>query len=271
MIPVSWFFRLLLPLVAVVLFAPTGSSLRCGAATAEESTNRPDASEKKASAPSLPVVTNPYLVLIRDPFVQQSLRLTHKQTHAVRQLTDAVDSRLWKIRPLEPAENAAALARLISETRPLVNKILSPEQQQRLDQIVIRAQGIESLLTADVRHALQLTDAQLQQIAKVVETAKKKCGERQAKKWKGESENRLQADLQAIEKQADQNIAAILEESQQQKWNSLTGESFNTANLGDIKFRAPRLDAADGWLNTPALTIQDLHGKVVVLHFMTYG
>ena len=35
--------------------------------------------------------------------------------------------------------------------------------------------------------------------------------------------------------------------------------------------RAPEFEDIAAWLNSPALTIKDLQGKVVVVHFMAFG
>jgi hypothetical protein len=41
--------------------------------------------------------------------------------------------------------------------------------------------------------------------------------------------------------------------------------------LGFVKFKAPELDGKDGWLNSEPLTMAQLRGRVVALHFWTFG
>ena len=38
-----------------------------------------------------------------------------------------------------------------------------------------------------------------------------------------------------------------------------------------MRIRAPELEGIDEWINTKPLTLKDLKGKVVVVHFWTFG
>ena len=39
----------------------------------------------------------------------------------------------------------------------------------------------------------------------------------------------------------------------------------------EMKIPAPELAGADAWINSKPLQLKDLRGKVVVLHFWTFG
>jgi hypothetical protein len=39
----------------------------------------------------------------------------------------------------------------------------------------------------------------------------------------------------------------------------------------EMKIAAPELTGVEEWINTKPLQLKDLHGKVVVLHFWTFG
>ena len=46
---------------------------------------------------------------------------------------------------------------------------------------------------------------------------------------------------------------------------------MNGSQLGYVKFKAPELEGKDGWINSDPLTMSQLQGKVVALHFWTFG
>ncbi|MEO1995670.1 MAG: hypothetical protein ABGZ17_10390, partial [Planctomycetaceae bacterium] len=47
--------------------------------------------QKRKDGVETPVVTSGYLVLIRDPVVQEHLKLSRNQRQAIQQLTDTID------------------------------------------------------------------------------------------------------------------------------------------------------------------------------------
>ena len=66
-------------------------------------------------------------------------------------------------------------------------------------------------------------------------------------------------------------ITAILTRPQRATARQLLGPPLDGSKLGYIKLRAPELQGQDGWLNSKPLTMSQLRGQVVVLHFWTYG
>ncbi|MCU0981711.1 MAG: hypothetical protein MUF25_21380, partial [Pirellulaceae bacterium] len=66
-------------------------------------------------------------------------------------------------------------------------------------------------------------------------------------------------------------ITAILSRQQLDKVRDVLGPPVDASKMGYVKFKAPELDAKDGWLNSPPLTMSQLRGKVVALHFWTFG
>ncbi len=257
MIPTFFLRELFLSVFAVVALASVAASQVRGGET--------------GAAVEIPVVTSPYLVLIRDPVVQQSLKLKEDQRQAVRRLTDRIDQPLWMIRAMPLQENAEALKKLIAVTRPQMRKILSRPQQRRLDQIVLHAVGVKSLLLDKVREELKLTDDQLRQIVQAFEEMQKGHAELQRETNNEQSSGDVQARSEQLEAETRRTLAEILDEQQHRNWATLLGEAFDTSRLGNTKFKAPQLDGTDGWINSQPIAMQDLRGKVIVLHYWTYG
>jgi hypothetical protein len=43
------------------------------------------------------------------------------------------------------------------------------------------------------------------------------------------------------------------------------------SKLGRVKFKAPELKGGDSWINSPPLSLRQLKGKVVALHFYAFA
>ena len=52
---------------------------------------------------------------------------------------------------------------------------------------------------------------------------------------------------------------------------ALIGPRFDPSALGRVSFKAPELASGDEWINSDALKLADLRGKVVALHFYAFG
>ncbi|MCG8586399.1 MAG: hypothetical protein MI757_16950 [Pirellulales bacterium] len=217
----------------------------------------------------LPAVSSPYLVLIRDPVVQEHLDLTDKQRDAVRQLTDRVDGPLWRTRAMSSQNGAIEVARLITEAKRRMSDILTPKQQSRMAQIELRAIGMKSLFLASVRRELELKESQLKSIAETLNSTKEE--QAKLKKRHGNNTKKLDAELEKLFADEKEKVAGVLDQAQQRGLRKLVGEPFDLSKLGNVRFKAPEFDGADGWINTRGLRMADLRGRVTVLHFWTYG
>lgn len=51
----------------------------------------------------------------------------------------------------------------------------------------------------------------------------------------------------------------------------LVGPPFDVSQLGMVSFRAPDIASGGTWINSKPLTIKALKGKVVAVHFWTFG
>ena len=58
---------------------------------------------------------------------------------------------------------------------------------------------------------------------------------------------------------------------QQQLWIELLGKKIEVSKLGHLRFKAPEFDGQDGWFNSTPLTLRQLKGKVVALHFYAFA
>ncbi|MEO1996052.1 MAG: hypothetical protein ABGZ17_12330, partial [Planctomycetaceae bacterium] len=164
-----------------------------------------------------------------------------------------------------------ALQQLIAKTRPEISKIVSRQQSERLDQIVLRTGWPQSLLFDDVREEIRFSGAQLQQIVdKLMETQGTRAKLHKPSN-KGTAIDDFRARAKALEAEWRTLLVDALDDNQHRKLTALLGRPFDATGLGNVKFKAPPLHGSDGWINSQPLSMRRLRGQVVVLHYWTYG
>jgi thiol-disulfide isomerase/thioredoxin len=204
--------------------------------------------EKPAEDPGVEIPAPAYvtLMLARDPAVHAELGLDLKTVKAVGAAVAAVDHPLWLLRDVPVPKCADQLEELRAQLRKQLDGVLSPQQAQRFDQLVIQARGSKALVAPDVRDRLQLSDEQLFQIKQIVAEAK-------------------QGTLDS------QKVLALLSPEQQSLLGSLFGKRFELAKITHIGTVAPELCGVDAWINSQPLALSKLRGKVVVVHFWAFN
>lgn len=213
---------------------------------------------------------DPYLLLIRDPLVHRELRLTKGQIGAVTSLTDSLDPTLWSLRN-QPADRAAAqLAELTDSARERIKSVWSESQVRRLGQIQRQVAGVRALTRDDVARTLKLSDEQRTKIGELLARPEPDQPAPKRPDNNGGSSERSRPNSPA-ESDPRQQIWEMLSPQQQAGVRELFGKSYDVSRLGYVKFKAPELSGGDGWLNAKPLTMDQLRGKVVALHFWTFG
>jgi hypothetical protein len=209
-----------------------------------------------------------YLILIRDPLVQKELRVSDQQRRAIATLTDELDMTLWTLRN-QPGERAAeGFRKLVTTAESRMEPILSVSQRKRLAQIRLSVAGLQVLLRDDLAARLKLSADQRKQIEQVLQEGQPAVGEAAPPKTNGKAtpgKPRPAANNTAT------RIVAVLTREQLAAARELLGPALDSSRLGFVKFKAPELDGKDGWINSAPLTMSQLQGKVVALHFWTYG
>ena len=257
-------FELSTRLIACVALGVVALLVRTVPAVQEPQTSAPE----RKNGLEIPVVTSGYLVLIRDPVVQEQLKLSKNQQQAIQRLTDTIDGPLWALRGLRSSEHAVALNQLITRTRPKADQILSRQQSTRLDEIVLRAGWPQSLLFGNVRQELKYTSEQLQRIVEKLRETQTKLQNQDTKK---SAVDDVRARGKTLEAEWRMLLLDILDDDQHKKLTALLGRPFDATGIGNVKFKAPPLDGSDGWINSRPLSMQQLRGRVIVLHYLAYG
>jgi thiol-disulfide isomerase/thioredoxin len=216
---------------------------------------------------------DPYWSLVHDQAVLDDLKLTAEQRKAWREALDPLDVRCFPLRNKSAAEATAGFAKAAADARTQLAKILKPQQAQRLDQIVVRAQGPAALLRDDLAAKLKLTDKQRADVRKAIVDARdgrlKLERELRAAKLETAAAEKEYAKINNIERDA---VNAILTDEQKPRLAGLFARDFDINKLGHTVFKTPDLVGdSKAWLNSAPLSTDELRGRVVVIHFFAFG
>jgi peroxiredoxin len=212
-----------------------------------------------------------YWSLVHEDAVPADLKLSAAQKKDFRAALDAFDLRLLSLRNRPAAEASAGSTKIVAEARTALSQILTPQQQTRLDKLVVRQLGTRALQLERVRKALSLSAKQEMKIDQAIadsQSALMKLREPGAVKNYDEQNEKSTK----IQNESRATILGTLSDSQKQKWASLSATDFDLARLGRTRFKVPELtgDAA-AWRNSPPLSLAGQHGKVVVVHYFACG
>jgi len=192
---------------------------------------------------------HPMTMLLRSQAVHRELGLNAGQQAAIVEAVEEVELPLWRLRDLPSEERAAAAGPLLQSLRAELARILTVRQLERLDQLIRQAHGIRAVFEPPVAAALNLSDGQRNRLRTLLNTSIRPS-------------DRVRAERSAL---------AVLSDPQKRALAVLMGAPFDLSRVQRIACRAPELERVTTWINSPALTLNELGGKVVVVHFYTFG
>ncbi|MDZ4820835.1 MAG: redoxin domain-containing protein [Planctomycetota bacterium] len=230
-------------------------------ATAAEET--PAAADTLVEKPSLPYLT---LMLVRDPVVHQELKLDSKQVALVQAAVAKVDHSFWLLRDVPVAQCQEKLDQNLKTLREGVAASLTAEQQKRLDEIILQARGLKSLAAPDVAQKLQLSESQLAKIRAVISSPQDATNSK--KRAPTASKN---APAKASHDEQYKKVLDVLSAKQAAQLTKLVGKPADLSKVRRIGGMAPELRGVTAWMNSNPLTLKSQQGKVVAVHFWTFG
>jgi peroxiredoxin len=173
---------------------------------------------------------------------------------------------LLAIRDVTPSGADASAQPALKEIRAELAELFTKEQKVRLQGITLQAQGYDALLRKDIVAALKLSDEQQVKLTEINDDFHEKAQELQ--KQSGEHAGQQLQELQA---ERHKQIVEVLDEKQENQLGKLLGEPFDFGKVVKSPAWAPEFEGIEEWINSEPLTMADLHGKVVVVHFFAFG
>lgn len=172
--------------------------------------------------------------LLRRPEVQAELKLTDDQktkvTEMLQKLRESQQARRQDFQNASPEEMAKLRAEMQAEEMKQVSAILNTDQQKRFKEISLQQQGYSALAQPAVADELKLTDDQKSKLKDIVqhqqeamrEIFQSAAGDRAA----------AQEKMQALRKETDDKIAALLTDDQKNHWKEMLGGPFKLEPAG---------------------------------------
>ena len=230
-----------------------------------------DAPASPAQAPP-PEIQPVLLQMIRDDAVHRELNLSRDQIRQVFAALDPIDGPWFRVRIRPAQERIETIDRLTEQLTDALAEILEPNQVERLDQLQNQALGTRMIVRDKTSTALGLSPAIRESLYEVfAKTDQVVAGVQQQSQ--AQSLDAAAAAKQIEKAKAEEKKAVVdaLTNQQKRTLSSLTGPSFNFAAVKRMYPAAPELTSEGAsWLQGDPLTINDLKGKVVAVHFYAF-
>ena len=241
-------------LVLLVLLAPQSNTL-----SAED---RATAAKRK--------VPRQLLGLLHAPEVHTELGLSASQISELENQFQVVDGRWFRARIEPPTANLLIMQELEESMNRWLSNHFSDGQRLRLKELELQAQGTRVLLRGDVADRLSFSEKQKSDLLRMASETDEAVTAYQQSLRQGKDDATLKATVQEKQKSERDAIYTVLTESQRAELGELLGEKFHTAGLTRIYPMAPDFSPTADWLNSPALSLKQLRGKVVLVHFYAF-
>lgn len=211
------------------------------------------------------------IFLIRDPVVQEELRLSEDQRGAVDRLVAEVNESLFQLRDISWEKASETSGPLAIKIREALETILDRSQGARLRQIVLRVHGLSGVLRSDVVQELELNKRQQQKIRTISQQIRARRTEREKEAPTAKSPDVVAKEVHQDRIEEYRRILAVLGSDQKARLAALLGKKFDVSRVRPMVHNAPELRDVDAWINTQSLSLEQLRGQVVALHFWTFG
>ena len=216
-------------------------------------------------------VDQPFLLLMRDPVVHDDLKLNDSQRQQLQAINDEIDMAMWSMRNKGPDHIEKTTIESINNTKRKLRSVLTREQKLRSLQIELWVLGMKSLLRDKVAEKVDLSTDQRSEIQQIIQASQRSMADLRQQLNNGGDAVELNKQYRDLQLKQQQDVIALLSDEQKKAWVAVLGDRIDVSKLGRIKFKAPEIIDAAGWVNSEPLSLRQLKGKVVALHFYAFA
>jgi peroxiredoxin len=214
---------------------------------------------------------DPAWTLLHEPAVWRELELSSEQSRQFHGLLDGLDARFFPLRNKPEAEATKGAGEVLADATRQLQSVLSEAQLRRLAEIQSRQQGTTALLQAGMAKRMNYKPRQREQLETVISETAAATRMLEKRLANGEPREPLEKEYSGLKRDELRKVTGILTGAQRSVWQKALGRDFDLTMLGRAEFKAPELIDSGEWLNSKPLSMRELEGRVVVLHFYAFG
>ena len=216
------------------------------------------------------LVPRQMMPLLHTPEIHQELKFSKAQIAELETLFSEIDSTWFQSRNLPDDKQLPILDSIDQRVQKWLADHTTKEQRERLSQIELQAQSVRMLLRQDLADQLKLESTQQNRFAELARSTATAQAALQKAINQGESRDDLQSKVTAATKAEQDALKKVLKPEQQKLLVTLVGQPFELSKLNRIYPMAPEFVPVMSWVNSKPLTLKELRGKVVLVHFYAF-
>lgn len=216
------------------------------------------------------LVPRQMLPLLHTPEIHQELKFSKTQVAELESLFSEIDSSWFQSRILPAEKQLPILDSIDHRVHKWLADHATKQQSERLSQIELQAQSVRMLLRKDLADQIKLESSQQNRFAELARATVAAQSALQAALNQGESSDELKSKATAAAKAEQDAVKQVLKLEQQKRLALLIGEPFELSKLNRIYPMAPEFVPVTNWVNSKPLTLKELRGKVVLVHFYAF-
>jgi hypothetical protein len=156
--------------------------------------------------------------LLRNQAIRRELEIEADQEKQIEAVRQELEAELTKSR-----------REITAKYQEKIDKVLQPQQVERLQQISLQLRGLTALTDPEVAKKLGLSDSQVKDIQTKREEGNKKIAE--LRQGGGGFNRETFEKTREIQQETDKSVLGVLSEDQQKKYETLKGKEFDRSQL----------------------------------------